>query len=137
MRTSAFAVYASFVSGTLGMLALLLALLGLSGLLLELVIRRTQEIGVRMALGASRWSIVNMVVSEGLRPVLVGLLSGLAVAIVVALSATTVTAEAGEGAAWIPVIAITLLFVMVSGAACLIPAIRAASADPMKALRVN
>lgn len=119
-----------------GGLALLLATLGLYGVTAYSVVRRTSEIGIRMALGANR----NFVVAMILRSVLVQTLFGLAIGIPVAFYGATLVrsqlyglTSVSSSALWV---AVSLLLV----AACLagvIPALRAASVDPVRALRAE
>lgn len=117
-----------------GALALLLACIGLFGLMSYSVSRRTNEIGIRMALGAQRGSVVGMVLRESMLMVAVGVAIGLAGAIaggrfiesvLYGLSTTdTMTISAAIGAT-----------ILVSLAAGYLPARRASRVDPMVALR--
>ena len=117
-----------------GGLALLLACIGLFGLMSYSVSRRTNEIGIRMALGAQRAGVVGMVLRESMLMVAIGVAIGLAGAIgggrfvesvLFGLSATDVwTIGAAIGAT-----------VLVSLAAGYLPARRASRVDPMVALR--
>ena len=122
------------VSTGFGALALLVACVGLYGILAYSVARRTREIGLRLALGATRAGVLWMVLRESLA--LVGL--GFAIGIPAALAASrlirtmlyglTPTNPATIGAAF-------LILLATSTAAAYIPARRAASVDPMTALR--
>src|SRR5207248_3923186 len=115
-------------------LAMLVTMAGISGVIATSVSQRTQEFGVRMALGASRTRVLGMVLGQGLTLVGAGLLVGIAASIALTrvlmnwLFETTPTdpmALAGVSA----------LFVLVGMLACLGPAWRATTVDPMQALR--
>jgi putative ABC transport system permease protein len=118
----------------LGLLGLTLALVGIYGVVSYAASQRTQEIGVRMALGASRRDILRLVVGQGLVLVGIGLALGLAGALGVSRLLTQFlfgisTADPTTFAA-VPVILGTMAIV-----ASYVPAFRAARADPMVALR--
>jgi len=117
-----------------GGLALILATVGLYGVIAALAAQRTPEIGMRMALGATRGDIVSMILKQGLGMTLVGIGVGLAGAVgmtrlfkglLVGVSATDTVSFAGT----------TLLLVAVATAAAYLPARRAAGIDPLAALR--
>ncbi len=115
-------------------LAGLLAALGVYGVVSHMVQQRTAEIGVRMALGASRRDVVTMLVGQGLRPVLVGLAVGLAGAW--AASRTLATLLFGVTANDMPsYLAAAATLTMAALAATLLPARRASGVDPAAALR--
>ena len=122
--------------GAFGLLALSLAAIGLYGAIAYSVSRRTREIGVRMALGASAALVLRLVLRQGLALVAVGIASGG----ILALVATRVLANAlyGVGAADPATYFLAAsLLVAVAVAANLVPAIRAARVDPLVALRQN
>jgi macrolide transport system ATP-binding/permease protein len=117
-----------------GALALLLATVGLYGVIATLSAQRTPEIGMRMALGATRADIVVLILKQGLGLTLVGVVVGLAGAIgttrlfetlLVGVSATDVASFAGT----------TALLVLVALAATYVPARRASRIDPLQALK--
>jgi len=117
-------------------LALLVTLAGIGGVIATSVTQRTKEFGLRMALGASRDSVLTMVIRQGLT--LVGI--GLAVGIVGALIAGRVlNAYLYQTAPRDPMIFATVatLFVLSGIIACLIPARRATTVDPLIALRAE
>ncbi|HET8646883.1 MAG TPA: ABC transporter permease, partial [Vicinamibacteria bacterium] len=130
-RRFAFALLGAF-AGT----ALLLALVGLYGALALLVRQRQRDIGVRLALGAAGAHIRRMVLARGLRPVIAGLLCGLAVAAAAArlLGSLLYGVTASDAATFGAVAAV------LGGSAvltCLIPAWRASRIDPAVALRAE
>jgi macrolide transport system ATP-binding/permease protein len=119
-----------------GLLALALASVGLYGVTAYTVARRTSEIGIRMALGAGRSSVVSMVMREAMLQAAVGLAIGVPVALLcVRFLKTQLYGVAGQD---IGVLAGAAAVLVVSACiAGLIPAQRAASTDPVKALRTE
>jgi predicted permease len=119
-----------------GGLALLLAAIGLYGVTAYTVVRRTQEIGIRMALGADRGGVVAMILRGALAQVLVGLTIGIPVAL---LCVRFVRSQL-YGVTKVDTGVLVVALVVLGLAACvagLIPAKRAASIDPMEALRTE
>ena len=117
-----------------GGLALLLASIGLFGLMSYGVSRRTNEIGIRMALGAERSGVVRMVLSESMRLVAIGVVLGLAGALAAGRLVATVLFGLSPNDAWTIAGAIVVMTI-VSFAAGYLPARRASRVDPMVALR--
>jgi macrolide transport system ATP-binding/permease protein len=119
-----------------GGLALLLATIGLYGVTAYTVVRRTSEIGVRMALGAERTRVISMVMRGAMTQALLGLIVGAPIAI---LCVRYVKAQLYEVASVdFDVMAVAIVVLVV--AACIagmIPARRAASINPVQALRVE
>jgi predicted permease len=116
--------------------ALIVTAAGIAGVVSFSVNQRTTEIGVRMALGASRTSVVRMIVRQGLTPVTVGLTLGVALA----LAMTRVVAQmlfAVEPTDPMTFAAVIAVLATVAAIACLVPARRAAAIDPMRALRAD
>jgi putative ABC transport system permease protein len=116
------------------MAALLAAAVGVYGVISQAVAQRTNEIGIRMALGASASSVWSMVLRQGLAPVA----AGLAVGLIGSLAAGRLVSGLlyGVGAVDLPVFA-TVAFVLLAAAtaACWLPARRATRVDPLVALR--
>ena len=117
-----------------GLVALALAAIGIYGVLSGSVAERTREIGVRAALGATRANLLALVIRQGMVTTSLGLVIGLCGA----LAAARALASMLFAVSWIDSLtylsAVALLLV-VSGLASFIPALRAASTDPMNALR--
>ena len=117
-----------------GALGLALGAAGIFSLISYSVARRTHEIGIRMALGAERGAVLSLVLASGARPVLSGMLTGLAGTIVLV---RLLRSEVFQVPATDPVALGGALVVLAAAAflACLLPARRAAHLDPMAALR--
>jgi ABC-type antimicrobial peptide transport system permease subunit len=124
------------LAGLFGIVALLLAAVGLYGVTAYTVAQRTQEIGIRMALGADRINVVQMVLAGASRRVLAGLILGVPLAIG---AGRLISSKLYGVSSWDPLalgIAAAALAVSAFFAA-VIPARRAASISPMKALRTE
>jgi putative ABC transport system permease protein len=115
-------------------IALLLAALGVYGVLAFAVGQRTSEIGIRLALGATRSNILGLILRQGVGLVVLGVLIGIAGYF--ALSAVIAKLLFGVGATDPATLILTpVILALVAIAACLIPARRATKVDPMVALR--
>ena len=115
-------------------MGLLLAVVGIYGVVSFLVTQRTQEIGVRMALGATPGDILRLVSGRSMRPVLVGVLLGLACAMTASRLLTTLLFEVRPDDP-LTFASVAVLLVATSLLATYIPARRATKVDPMVALR--
>ena len=124
----------SRLSSFFGALALVLACIGLYGLLSYEVARRTRELGIRMALGAQRRDLLQLVVGQGILLVLIGAAIGIAAALGVTrfMSAMLYGIHADDPPTFAGV---AILLTLVALLACYIPARRAMRVDPMIALR--
>jgi putative ABC transport system permease protein len=120
--------------GGFALLALLLACTGIYGVLSFVTAGRTQELGVRVALGASRADLVRLVVGGGSIPVLVGVAIGLGGAMGLTRFIRSMLFATSPMDA-MNLTAVAALLLAVALAACLVPAWRAARVDPMSALR--
>jgi predicted permease len=117
-------------------LSLILAAVGLFGVLSFLVSQRTAEIGIRLALGAHRNQIARLMLADGLRPALLGLVLGLAAsASITRLIQSMLFGTHPLDPSVFGVVTVTLLSVAI--AACFIPAWRASRLDPTQALRAE
>ena len=126
--------FQSFVMSIFAGLAVVLASIGLFGLLASLVGQRTQEIGIRMALGARRQDVLRMVLGEGFRMVLLGVVIGVAAG--VALSRYLSSLFFGVSPANpVTYLEVALIMISIALVACLLPAWRAVRVNPMVALR--
>jgi predicted permease len=140
MRDSAFAFFPLRIAVSMatvqGAIGLLLAVIGLYAVVSYTVTRRTREIGVRIALGAGRRDVLQLVVRDGMRLTLVGIALGLLMA--VGLGALLARVLVGlPPVDWTVLATTTLLLLAVSALACYVPARRAIRVDPMIALRAE
>jgi hypothetical protein len=122
------------------LLALLLAGVGLYGLFAFVVVGRTREIGLRMALGARRWDITRMVIGEALILVLAGVVLGSAGGLVLSRFATLRVAGLLPGVDATDPLALTAavaILLIVAGIAAYLPARRAALIQPLEAVRAD
>jgi len=122
--------------GLFALIALLLAAAGIFGVMSYSVTQRTQEIGIRLALGAQRYDVLRLVVLQGMRSVCAGVVLGLIG--VFACSRLLQSLLFGIGATDLrTMFAVTLILIAVAFIACLLPARRATLVDPVKALRAE
>jgi ABC-type antimicrobial peptide transport system permease subunit len=119
-----------------GVLALVLASVGLYGVMSYFVARRTGEIGIRMALGATRSSVMSMVLRGALWQILIGLMLGIPAAL---LAGNLMADQLYEVKAYDPLALAGAIVVLnlCAAVAAFIPARRAASIEPMRALRTE
>jgi putative ABC transport system permease protein len=120
--------------GIFAVVALILAAVGLYGVMSYAVVQRTHEIGIRMALGASRRDVLTFILRQGMTLVLVGVVVGLVAASLLTYMISTLLYEVSptDPATFIGV---SLLLIVVAFFACYIPALRATRLEPLVALR--
>jgi putative ABC transport system permease protein len=133
--------------GIFGLLALMVTATGIAGVIAFSVNQRTHEFGIRLALGAQRGGVLGLVIRDGLRLVAIGLAIGVAGALVLTrlVGHALVTALPSNGPLLVDVpptdvltyAGVAAVLVMVAIAACMMPARRAASVDPIIALRAQ
>jgi predicted permease len=124
------------LTGVFAGVALLLSAVGLYSVLAYAVTQRTSEIGIRMALGANKGQVINLILSQGMRLVAVGLVIGLAGS---AAGSRLLSSLLYQIEPLDPLVfgGVTLLFGIVAVFACLMPSMRAARIDPIIALRAD
>ena len=115
-------------------IALLLAAVGLYAVLSYMVVQRTHELGLRMALGAQRGNVLKLVLNRGLRLAIIGVAIGVAVSALLTRFLGTLLYGV-KPLDPITFVAVSVVLLIVSALASLIPAARAASLDPMTTLR--
>ena len=120
--------------GVFALAALVLAMVGVFGVLAYSVAQRTQEIGVRIALGATPGGILKMVLGQGLLTVAIGLIVGLAGSLLLTRTMRSMLFEISPNDP-ITIVGIALLLLLIAMLASYIPARRATRVDPMIALR--
>jgi predicted permease len=122
--------------GVLAVIALTLSAVGIYGVMAYAVTQRTQEIGVRMAVGAQRWQVSWLFFKRGLTQLILGLALGVpaALALATVVRFNLVEIEPNDPVTMFAIIAI---LVSVSMASCLIPVRKAARVDPVNALRAE
>ncbi len=122
--------------GFFALCGLLLSVIGLYGVIAFIAAQRTQEIGVRMALGATRANILRLITAEGLRLIAFGSALGVVLSLATARLLQSflfhVSARAPQS-----YVAVTILLALVALCATMLPAIRAMKTDPMAALRAE
>jgi putative ABC transport system permease protein len=124
----------ALLAGFFALVAMVLAAVGLYGVLSYSVLRRTKEIGIRIALGARQARVVQLVVSDIYLVIVVGLAGGIAGGFALSRYVSTLLFEVRPSD--FPSLALPLIcLIAVSGLAALAPAMRAVRVDPMVALR--
>ena len=120
--------------GVFSAIAMILAVVGIYGVLAYEVAQRTQEIGIRMALGANRSGIVWLVFSQSLRVVFIGVIVGVGSALILARLMTTMIYQV-QPADPLTYVGVTALVFATAALSALLPARRATRVDPIIALR--
>ena len=125
---------AAALAGILGALGLVLALVGVFGVISFTVSQRTNEIGIRIAMGAARVSILRMILRQGVWIISAGLISGIALALAISrLVANFISGVSPYDPLTYAIV--SALLAVVALLACYVPALRATRVDPMVALR--
>jgi len=122
------------LSGFFGFLAALLAAIGLYGVMSYMVIQRTKEIGIRMAIGAERFDVLRMILREAAVLTVTGLVLGIGLALGAAQAAKSLLCGLKPRVPLTLVMAVVTL-TAVAALASFLPAYRASKLDPLTALR--
>ncbi|HYB94120.1 MAG TPA: ABC transporter permease [Vicinamibacterales bacterium] len=123
--------------GVLAGIALLLSAVGVYGVIAYAVTQRTQEIGVRMAVGASRWDVSWMFLKKGLTQLAIALAIGIPGAVLLGIVAQFRLVAEIEPTDPLTMIVITMVLTTVALVACVVPAHKASKVDPVTALRAD
>jgi predicted permease len=123
-------------AGSFGLLALILAAIGVYGVVAYATKQRTHEIGIRMALGAARHDIFRQVLGRGMRLACFGVVFGLMISFALTryLQGMLYGVRTED---WLTFVIVAILLCVITLIACFVPARRAASVDPMQALRTE
>jgi len=134
-RTAGITVVARMI-GVVAFIALVLAVLGLYSMMAYMVSRRTRELGVRLALGATRWQVIGLTSAHGIRITVLGLVIGALAAAALGRVMESALFGVVASSAW-QLLALMALVASVSAVASYIPARRIARLDPTTALRTE
>lgn len=111
-----------------------LALVGIYGVLALSVVSRKREIAIRMAVGAQKRTILNLVLSEGLKLILTGLMVGIVLAVSMTRALKAFLFGVGPSDP-MTLVSVAIIFTSVALLACMLPALRSTRVDPMEAMR--
>jgi macrolide transport system ATP-binding/permease protein len=125
---------AAGVASTVGLLGLLLALMGIYGTVSYIVVLRTREVGIRMAIGAQKRDVLGLILRESVRPVFAGLIAGILLAVGASYLARGLLYGL-NGVDGLSLAGVSILFFTIALLASYPPARRATRVDPMVALR--
>jgi len=125
---------AAAISSAVGLIGLMLALMGIYGTVSYIVVLRTREVGIRMAVGAQRQDVLRLILGESARPVLAGLVAGIVLAIAASYPARGLLYGL-NGVDIVSVGGVSLLFFVIALLAAYPPARHAMRVDPVVALR--
>jgi predicted permease len=124
----------AWLSGFFGALAMLLVTIGLYGVISYMTVRRRNELGIRVALGAQRYNVLGLILVQGMSLALIGIIIGTMGALAVTKSLRSLLFLVRPNEPWV-FAGTSLLVLTVALLACWLPARRAASISPMEALR--
>jgi hypothetical protein len=122
--------------GAFGALALLVAAVGMYGITSYVVAQQTRELGLRMALGARGRDVMSLVVSQGVRPVLAGVVLGSALSLAIGSALASLLYATSPHDATV-MVSVALALLVVATAASVIPGLRAVRVDPLAAIRAE
>ena len=128
------AALAALVASTIGFFGLLLALMGIYGTVSYIVVLRTREVGIRMAIGAQKHNVLSLILRESAKPVLAGLVTGTGLAAGASHLARGLLYGL-NGVDGVSLAGVSLLFLIIGLLASFPPAQRATRVDPLVALR--
>jgi putative ABC transport system permease protein len=121
--------------GSMGLMGLVLAIVGLYGLVAYAASRRTREIGIRMAVGASRTTVLQMVLRQGIVPAAIGVALGLVASVGAGALLAAAFPSGDDQTDFVAFLLVIPVVLAVTFAASYIPARRASRINPMQALR--
>jgi len=120
--------------GSFALLAVILAVLGIYGVISYSVAQRTREIGVRIALGAIPSQVISLVVGQGMRIVIAGVVLGLGLSFAAGQALSGMLFEVAPGDTPTTIVCVAI-FLTIAGLALIAPSWRAAKVDPIAAIR--
>jgi putative ABC transport system permease protein len=126
--------FTSWLMGIFAVVALVLAMVGVYGVMSYAVTRRTQEIGIRMALGARRGDVLRLIVRQGMLVIFIGIAAGLAASLTLTRLLQTLLYGVTP-TDMLTFASVPLVLICVALFACWAPALRASRVDPLIALR--
>jgi len=128
--------FRTYLLGVFALMSLIMASMGLYGVLAYLVVLRTHEVGIRMALGASGAGVLRMIVGKGMALAVLGTSLGIAGSLALARIMRNILFQTSPDDA-VTYVAVTAALLLVALAASVVPALRATRVDPLIALRTE